>query len=105
MPPKARRLSRREYAIKLRCESWGVRYTRVSRAAVFRRSAWVCQLCQEPVDRLRKFPDPGSASLDHVVPLSRGGHHVLANCQLAHLGCNSSKGAREMPPSCPPETP
>ena len=92
MPPK--RLSRREYAVKLRCDQWGVRYTRVSRAAVFRRSGWICQLCLEPVDPSLRFPASGSASLDHVVPLSRGGHHVLANCQLAHLGCNSSKGAR-----------
>lgn len=89
-----RSLSRREYAVWRRCEQWGVRYTRVSRAAVFNRCDWICQLCHEPVDRALRFPASGSASLDHIVPLARGGHHVRANCQLAHLGCNSSKGAR-----------
>ncbi|WP_369015738.1 HNH endonuclease [Streptomyces hintoniae] len=67
----------------------------MSRAAVFRRDGWTCQLCGGPIDRAVKFPKSGSASLDHVVPLSHGvgtPGHVLSNCQAAHLGCNSSKG-------------
>ncbi|MEU3618857.1 HNH endonuclease [Streptomyces sp. NPDC006872] len=90
-------LSRREYALKRRCEEWGVPYEKVSRAAVFRRNGWICQLCGNPVDRAIRFPKPLSASLDHIVPLSHGPGtpgHVAANCQLAHLGCNSSKGNR-----------
>ena len=63
-------------------------------AEVFERDAWVCGLCDEPVDRDRKHPDPMCASLDHVVPLAMGGHHVLANVQCAHLVCNIRKGAR-----------
>lgn len=35
---------------------------------------------------------PMSASVDHIVPLSRGGEHSMANVQCAHLSCNSSKG-------------
>lgn len=53
----------------------------------------VCGICAEPVDMDVKWPDPFSPSLDHIVPLSRGGSHVLENCQLAHLRCNISKGA------------
>ena len=63
-------------------------------AEIFERDGWVCQLCDAPVDRLLSYPDPGSASLDHIMPLSRGGHHVRSNVQLAHLFCNLSKGAR-----------
>lgn len=32
-----------------------------------------------------------SASVDHIVPLSRGGEHSMNNVQCAHLSCNCSK--------------
>lgn len=66
----------------------------VSLADIAERDRWKCQLCGKRVNRRLKFPDPLSQSLDHVIPLSLGGDHSRANCQLAHLGCNCSKGAR-----------
>ena len=33
-------------------------------------------------------------TIDHIVPLSKGGLHVWSNVQLAHGRCNSGKGAR-----------
>lgn len=63
-------------------------------ADVYERDEWVCGLCSEPVDRSLSWPDPMSPSLDHVLPLSKGGHHVMGNVQLAHLSCNVRKGAR-----------
>lgn len=65
----------------------------VRRAAIAERDAWVCHLCSEPVRPELAHPDPWSASLDHVVPLSRGGAHDPANVRLAHLRCNVRKGA------------
>lgn len=35
-------------------------------------------------------------SLDHVVPLSKGGSHTYDNVRLAHKDCNSKKGDRLM---------
>lgn len=64
---------------------------------VYRRDGWVCQLCGEPVDPALRYPSPRSASLDHAKPLSKGGHHVWDNVQLAHLLCNTRKHAREDP--------
>lgn len=61
---------------------------------VYERDEWICGLCDKPVDRDSKWPAPLSPSLDHVTPLSLGGHHVYENVQLAHLRCNVSKGAR-----------
>ncbi len=58
------------------------------------RDEWTCGICGDPVDREVAWPDPDSPSLDHIVPLSRGGAHAPRNMQLAHLGCNASKGAR-----------
>lgn len=50
-----------------------------------------CHLCDEIVPGAA-WPDPLSASLDHVVPLSRGGVHDPDNVRLAHLRCNVEKG-------------
>jgi 5-methylcytosine-specific restriction endonuclease McrA len=63
-------------------------------AEVFERDGWVCRLCERPVHRELRWPDPAAASLDHVVPLVAGGAHSRANTQLAHWLCNVQKGAR-----------
>lgn len=53
-----------------------------------------CALCGDPIDPSLKRPDLMSKSVDHIVPLARGGTHTQGNVQWAHLGCNFSKGAR-----------
>ncbi len=68
---------------------------------LYRLSGGVCYLCGGKCDwsdtvitngkRRSKSSYP---SIDHVVPLSKGGEHSWNNVRLAHLGCNSSKGAR-----------
>lgn len=72
---------------------YGVPIESVNRARVFARDGWVCQICRRPVDKGLSWPHTESASMDHVVPLSRGGAHSEANACLAHLGCNLGKGA------------
>lgn len=59
---------------------------------VHTRDDWTCKLCLLPIDPEIAWPDPMSPSVDHVIPLSRGGAHAMHNVQSAHLGCNSSKG-------------
>ncbi|MGW2010857.1 HNH endonuclease [Streptomyces nigrescens] len=61
---------------------------------VHERDQWTCQLCRLPVDPELAWPHSMSASVDHIIPLSRGGEHSMANVQCAHLGCNSRKGDR-----------
>lgn len=62
------------------------------RVEIFERDCWVCRICGHPVDREANFPEPRSASLDHIVPVSRGGKHERANAQTACLYCNVRKG-------------
>lgn len=76
-----------------RAQRYGVPVETVRRQAVFDRDGWICQVCHRPVDKGLSWPHAESASLDHIVPLSRGGAHTEANVQLAHLGCNTGKGA------------
>jgi 5-methylcytosine-specific restriction endonuclease McrA len=58
------------------------------------RDRWKCRLCGKRVMRSRPWPDPLSPSLDHIVPLTKGGAHDPSNVQLAHLRCNTAKGNR-----------
>lgn len=64
----------------------------VDRFAVFERDRWMCQLCHQPVDRTLAHPHEYSASLDHIVAISKGGRHTMDNVRLAHMICNSIRG-------------
>ena len=61
---------------------------------IYERDSWTCGLCGDGIDPGTAWPDPLSASLDHILPLSKGGHHVPENVQAAHLSCNVRKGNR-----------
>lgn len=67
---------------------------RVVFSEICERDNWLCGICGDPVGRDVPWPDPLSPSLDHVIPLTKGGLHDPANVQLAHLRCNVSKGAK-----------
>jgi 5-methylcytosine-specific restriction endonuclease McrA len=67
---------------------------------VFDRDRWICRLCRRAVRAALNEPD--EATVDHIVPLSRGGVHSMANCQTACRDCNTRKGAKltcELPPT------
>ncbi len=51
---------------------------------LYRRSGGVCYLCRRKVSGRE-------ASVDHVMPLAKGGKHSYSNCRLAHRLCNSIK--------------
>jgi hypothetical protein len=70
----------------------GLPTDRYAAADIFKRDEWTCQLCGDGIDRRVKWPDPWSASIDHVVPVSMGGADVVSNVQAAHLRCNVVKG-------------
>lgn len=91
-------LHRRSF--KARAMLYGVPYTHVSRASVFRRDGWRCQLCGHKVlrkskrNKTTKRLHPRTASLDHIIPMVKGGPHEEANVQCACLSCNVRKNAR-----------
>jgi 5-methylcytosine-specific restriction endonuclease McrA len=52
----------------------------------------ICGICGKPVDKTLKSPHPMSATVDHIIPLDKGGHPSdLSNLQLAHRCCNREK--------------
>lgn len=61
------------------------------RIEVFERDAWTCYLCKEQTNPDASPFDPFYPTVDHVIPLSKGGQHTLTNAGTACLGCNSAK--------------
>lgn len=79
---------------RTRARKGGGSYEPVRPQEVFARDGWICGICSESVDPSVKWPDRRSASLDHIVPLAKGGDHSYANVQCSHLSCNQIKSAR-----------
>jgi 5-methylcytosine-specific restriction endonuclease McrA len=65
-----------------------------TRAYVYERDRWICQLCMKPIRRDVEAPHPLSHSVDHVVPQSQDGQHGAGNLRAAHLICNALRGDR-----------
>lgn len=59
------------------------------------RNSFSCDHCG--VELTNSYPVTSTnKSIDHDVPLSRGGSHSISNISVLCLGCNSSKGSRTM---------
>ena len=55
----------------------------------------VCGICGREIDPSFKYPHPLSATVDHIVPVAKGGHpSALENLQAAHRCCNRWKSDR-----------
>lgn len=55
-----------------------------------------CALCGLPIDYALEFPDRMSFSVDHIIPLGRGGAVIdQTNLQPSHLSCNARRGRLE----------
>jgi 5-methylcytosine-specific restriction endonuclease McrA len=85
---KSRR-ARREYTRRKRIrEQW---VETVDLAKLIERDKGICQLCFEPISLNVDYLHPLAATNDHIIPVSLGGEHSYANCQLAHRKCNTAK--------------
>ena len=59
-------------------------FTPAERTAVYNRAHGCCEICG-------KFVPIDAFTIDHIVPISKGGTYDLDNLQLAHESCNLMK--------------
>jgi 5-methylcytosine-specific restriction endonuclease McrA len=59
----------------------------ITAEALYIRHDGICGICQCLVAM-------SEASIDHIVPFSKGGNHTWDNVQLAHKRCNSQKSRK-----------
>ena len=81
--PEKRREQYHRYRARIRSQL----VTPVSFEAIYERDKGRCHICGRRVKK-------AEASLDHLVPISKGGAHAPWNVALAHLNCNSRRGNR-----------
>lgn len=86
-PAKARKIKARCRAIRRQAEV----AEDIDPEAVYERDGWKCGICGRKVNPKTKFPHPMSATLDHIIPLAKGGTHTWDNVQCAHYTCNCRK--------------
>jgi 5-methylcytosine-specific restriction endonuclease McrA len=77
-------VNKRLTSAEKRALALGVFVERVSRKKLLRMHKGKCGICGERVN-------PRRFTLDHIIPLSKGGTHEYANVQPAHRECNQLK--------------
>lgn len=80
-----------------RARKYGCAYDpSVTLKKLIKRDGLRCAICGEMCDLsdrgYSKYSGPMYPSIDHIVPMSKGGGHVWNNVQVAHIICNSEKG-------------
>jgi 5-methylcytosine-specific restriction endonuclease McrA/uncharacterized Zn finger protein (UPF0148 family) len=92
---KGRQDSHRHRAVKFGCAY----DSSVTLAKLIKRDGLRCAICGEMCDpndhSWSKYSGPMYPSIDHIVPMSKGGGHVWDNVQIAHIICNSEKGTAQ----------
>lgn len=83
---RARIVLRKRYG-----EKWTEHYEPINRRKVLKRDGWRCQLCGCKVRETSSWHER-QATVDHIVPLAKGGDHKYTNVQAACMMCNSKKG-------------
>ena len=61
---------------------------------IFIRDGYKCHLCGRKLNPTNQVPHPRAPTIDHIIPVSRGGSHTRRNVKCACFICNSLKGDR-----------
>lgn len=67
-----------------------VDYT-ISLQRLVRRDKYICHICKQIVDMEADTNADTYGSIDHVIPINKGGTHTWDNVKLAHRKCNTLK--------------
>lgn len=88
--------SRRNYRAKVRAKKYGCYICPKLTTDVLHKlltSVEACNICGTDLVWASTTEDQNAKSLDHIIPLSKGGPHQLDNIQIVCHGCNIKKAA------------
>jgi len=69
----------------------------ISEHEIYQRDGYKCWICNRDVVDAYDNTNPLQATLDHVIPLSKGGAHMRDNLACCCRQCNCRKGAAILP--------
>ena len=85
---------RESYRIKTAKRQKIMNPIRISADVIIERDGNMCHLCNAEIDLTLARNSRFGATIDHVIPVSKGGADTLENMRLAHWICNIKKGNR-----------
>jgi 5-methylcytosine-specific restriction endonuclease McrA len=88
------KIHRKKAKIKRKAILLNVKLELFSDKEIFARDKWKCGICGKRTSKNVKVPKQDAPTIDHIVPLSRGGAHTRANVRCAHFICNLRRGNR-----------
>lgn len=82
-----------------RAKKYGVAYdSSITLKKLVARDGLQCAICGGMCDwndhTWSEYSGPLHPSIDHIIPMAKGGPHIWENVQVAHVMCNSEKGDR-----------
>lgn len=95
-PDQSREMSR-EDSRKLRARKRELTVEGIDYDDIWSRQGGYCYLCNGSMDRHIPYLDddrrvnPEFASVDHLIPISKGGSHTSENLAFMHMACNRCK--------------
>lgn len=85
------KIKRRDYKTST-LRVYGAKETRTTqfiRRQLINSNGAICSLCNKPIETMK------DCTIDHIIPVSKGGLTTIENCQLAHKNCNQRKRNKE----------
>lgn len=92
-----RRMRRANKYHVTRAKRAGVHFEYFDQRVIFERDNWTCRICgvATPIEKRGTYDDD-APELDHIVAISSGGPHTIANSQCACRRCNRHKSNRRI---------
>lgn len=79
-----------------RARKRGIAHETIDLPNLLARDKFKCGICAKAISVKHRYPHPLSPSIDHIIPLSKGGSHTWVNVQASHHECNQLKRAKAM---------